>query len=95
MCVAVDEGLPACDVQRRAVAEAARSAEHRSLFLVSDEQVSAFAATLESARRPALSQPAVHALAVAIDYLLVSSRHPPRRAPARRTLSPLAHASRR
>ncbi|KAG8466141.1 hypothetical protein KFE25_001897 [Diacronema lutheri] len=70
MCVAIEEALPACDVQRRAVAEAARSSEHATLFLLTDAEVAEFAAHVESAKQLALSPEAAHAFAVALDYLL-------------------------
>ena len=82
MCVAIEEALPACDVQRRAVAEAARSSEHATLFLLTDAEVAEFAAHVESAKQLALSPEAAHAFAVALDYLLVRSLPTTRRHPA-------------
>lgn len=76
VCSAVEDALPACDVQRRAVAEVARSAEHTQLFLMNDAdaQKVADARYTADADAPRLTWEGVHALAVAIDYFLVRAR---------------------
>mmetsp|Transcript_20104 Transcript_20104/g.51799 ORF Transcript_20104/g.51799 Transcript_20104/m.51799 type:complete len:402 (+) Transcript_20104:71-1276(+) len=73
MCSAVEDALPGCDVQRRAIAEVARSAEHTDLFLLTDEdaQKVAEAHARAAGDTPQLAVDAVHALAVAMDYFLV------------------------
>ncbi|KAJ1630713.1 hypothetical protein T492DRAFT_1144378 [Pavlovales sp. CCMP2436] len=71
VCVAVEAGLPACDVQRRALAEAKRAKEHPTLFLLRDAEVRAFAELPLSGGIPlCLPDEAVHTLGVALDYFL-------------------------
>lgn len=71
VCTAVAEALPPCDVQRRALAECARSQEHGDLFLVRDDEARTI---VDRTRGVRLTPVACHTLAVALDYLLVRGR---------------------
>jgi hypothetical protein len=92
VCVAIEDALAPCDVQRRALAECVRASEHDKLFMLSDEEVELFAATVTGAEQLTLSVEAVHTLAVALDYLLVRMPAP---APTERLLPRGARASSR